>query len=189
MTSEDILSFLEAVDVELARHANVSERLDLHLLGRSALIIGYGVRLMTKAVDVVQDAGSRLFGIAVEKFGRASKGHLDHNFYLEVVSSGLPPLPAGYQSRCLDIPGSWEVIRPKRPEVHDLIVTKLKRFRAGDREDITILCDTGEVDEDTLNERFDSAHLFSDMDDPKVVGAGEHLQIVSDYLRGSRKKI
>ena len=189
MASEDILSFLAAVDVELAAHANAGDKLDLHLLGRSALIIGYGAKLMTKDVDVVHVDRSRLLRIAVEKFGRASKGHLDHGFYLEAVSSGLPPLPIGYQGRCLDVPGSWRIICPKRPEAHDLIVTKLRRFHAGDREDITILCDTGEVDEDTLRGRFDLAHAFSDRDDPRVVMAAKHLQAVSDYLRGRRKKL
>ena len=55
MDGEPILAFLEAVDEELARHAAERETLDLDLLGRSALILGYGLRLMTKDVDVVRD--------------------------------------------------------------------------------------------------------------------------------------
>lgn len=187
MGAEEVLAFLGAVDAELARHAGPGETLDLHLLGRSALILAYGLGLMTKDVDVVDAAGSRLLAIAVGVFGKGGPGHRGHGFYLETVSSGLPPLPVGYQKRCVDLPGPWRVIRPKRPEVHDLIVTKLRRYHAGDRQDIQILCDTGEVDEDELRARFDMACLFEEQDDPKVVRALANLGAVVDYLRGLRR--
>ena len=81
------------------------------------------------------------------------------------------------------------MIRPKRPEAHDLVVTKLKRFHAGDREDVRILCDTGQVDEVRLRERFDLAYAFSDRDDPRVVVAEAHLGVVADYLAGRRRAL
>jgi hypothetical protein len=152
MASEPILDFLEAVDEELARHAEEGEVLDLHLLGRSALILGYGLRLMTKDVDVVDVTGSRLFDLALAVFGKDGTGRRVGGFYLESVSSGLPPLPPGYQVRCVAVVGPWSVIRPKRPEAHDLVVTKLRRFHQGDREDIRILCDTAELSPETLRE-------------------------------------
>ena len=79
--------------------------------------------------------------------------------------------------------------RPRRPEAHDLVVTKLKRFHAGDREDVQILCDTGEVGVGTLRERFELAHAFSDMDDPIVVAALDNLGIVVEYLEGRRQTL
>lgn len=184
---EDITTFLVAVDAELVRHAEPGETLDLYLLGRSALMLGYGVQLMTKDVDVVDIAGSRLLGVAVDIFGKKKSGQLAHHFYIETVSSGLPPLPIGYQKRCVEIPGRWRIIRPKSPEVHDLVVTKLKRFHQGDREDIRILCDTGDVDATTLQDRLDLAHTFSDRDDPKVISAFGNLQTVMEYLNGLRR--
>jgi hypothetical protein len=186
---EDLLAFLGAIDSELMQHARAGETLDLYLLGRSALILGYGAPLMTKDVDVVDDFRSRLLIIAVGAFGKDHSRVPARRFYLETVSSGLPPLPAGYRGRCVDVPGRWQIIRPKRLEAHDLIVTKLRRFHQGDREDIRILCDTGDVEASILRERFDSAYLFSDRDDPKVVRASEHLQAVSDYLNGMSKII
>lgn len=187
MAAEDVLAFLGAVDTELAQHARPGETLDLYLLGRSALILGYGVLLATKDVDVVDVADSRLLGIAVDIFGKNSPGNVARRFYLETVSSGLPPLPIGYQKRCIDVPGPWRIIRPKRPEPHDLIVTKLSRFHQGDREDVRIICDADDIDTVILRERFELAHAFSDRDDPKVVSAFRNWETVADYLDGRRK--
>jgi hypothetical protein len=127
MAAEEILAFLGAIDTELAQHAGEGETLDLYLIGRSALILGYGVRLMTKDVDVVEVEPSRLLTVAIEMFKKGGLGHTGHGLYLEAVSSGLPPIPIGSQERCVEVAGPWRVIRPKRPEPHDLVVTKLKR--------------------------------------------------------------
>lgn len=69
MADEEILSFLREVDRELMRHAREGETLDLHLLGRAALILTYRLQLMTKDVDVVHVAESRLLEIAIQTFG------------------------------------------------------------------------------------------------------------------------
>lgn len=186
MNSEEILDFLRAVDAELARHANKGEGLDFYLLGRSALILGYGVPLMTKDVDVVASTDSHLLDVATRVFGKGGAGVSGNGLYLESVSSGLPPLPGGFPKRCLEVPGTWTVIRPKLLEMHDLIVTKFRRYHAGDREDIQILCDTGKVDVVTLQERFDLAYAFCDMDDPREIRARANLESVVDYLEGRR---
>jgi hypothetical protein len=189
MAAEGVFGFLRAVDDELVRQADEGETLDLYLIGRSALILGYGLRLMTKDVDVVETTGSRLFTLAIEEFKKGRARHAGHGFYLEAVSSGLPPLPIGFEKQCVPVPGPWRVIRPMRPEANDLVVTKLKRFHAGDREDVQMLCDTGEVEIGTLRERFDLAHLFSDMDDPRVKAALANLDTVAEYLEGRRQAL
>jgi hypothetical protein len=155
MGDEEILMFLRAIDDELANVAAEGESLDLYLLGRSALVLGFGVRLMTKDVDVVYTHGSKLLDRAVEIFGAGTPAAAEHGFYLEAVSSGLPPLPIGYQKRCIAIPGPWRVLRPGRPEIHDLAATKLSRFHVRDREDIQILSDTGELTVDGLRSAVD----------------------------------
>jgi hypothetical protein len=189
MAADEVLAFLKRVDDELTGHAEPGETLNLYLLGRAALILGYGLRLMTKDLDVVEEHDNRLLGVAERVFGKDAVKGRGHGFYLETVPSGLPPLPHGYQSRCVDVPGDWRVIRPKRPEAHDLVVTKLRRFHGGDRQDVQILCDTGEVDEEILRERFAIAHAFSDQDDPWVVRSGVNLEAVVGYLRGDRSAL
>jgi hypothetical protein len=75
------------------------------------------------------------------------------------------------------------------PDVHDLIVSKLRRYHAGDREDVQILCDTGKVAVATLRDRFDRAFAFCDMDDPREVKARASLEAVIDYLEGRRRSL
>jgi hypothetical protein len=48
MGRDEILGFLEAVDAELVKHAKEGETVALYLIGRSALILRYGLNLATK---------------------------------------------------------------------------------------------------------------------------------------------
>lgn len=108
---------------------------------------------------------------------------------LEAVSSGLPPLPIGYRARCIAIPGPWRVLRPSRPEIHDLAATKLSRFHARDREDLRLLCDTGELTADRLRKVVDLAFAFAadEDEDPKRRAAYTNLAMVVDYLEARRQ--
>jgi hypothetical protein len=45
MRQDDIVQFLQVIDTELALHVAAWERLDLYLIGRSALILQYGLDL------------------------------------------------------------------------------------------------------------------------------------------------
>jgi hypothetical protein len=191
MRSDEILDFFKALDEELARHAKDGETLELYVIGRSALILSYGLDSMTKDIDVIYFHGSELQDKAVEKFGQGTPGAQKWGFYLETVSSGLPPVPAGYRSRSSDVPGPWRVIRPKRLEIHDLAVTKLKRFYAKDRVDLQILCDTGELNEVGLRQSLDSAFTFAadEDEDPGRKIAYSNLLTVIDYLEGRRREL
>lgn len=53
MEKNDLLRFLYAIDQELAVHAAEGEVLELHMAGRSALVLRYGLNLATKDVDMV----------------------------------------------------------------------------------------------------------------------------------------
>jgi len=74
MADEGVFGFLKVVDNELAVHAVEEETLELFLIGRSALILGYGLHLMTKDVDIVETKRSRLFTLAVENFKKEVPG-------------------------------------------------------------------------------------------------------------------
>jgi hypothetical protein len=187
MGNDDLLRFLHAIDAGLAGHAAGGEIVELHLLGRSALILGYGLEVQTVDIDIVYVHGSRMQEIAVQDFGRGTSAAGQYGFYLEAVPPGLPPLPVGYQARCIDVEGPWMVIRPKRPEANDLAVTKLKRFHARDRQDLRFLCDHGLVDAATLRERLDAAHLFTEPGDEGREKAYANLEIMIDYLEGQRR--
>lgn len=144
---------------------------------------------MTKDIDIVDMHGPPLQKVAEEIFGRDTPAARRYGFFLESVSSGLPPLPIGYQARCVDLEGTWAVIRPKRPEANDLAVTKLSRFHAKDREDVQILCDRGLLDPATLRERLDLAHAFTEEGNEGREGAYANLEVVIDYLEGRSQSL
>src|SRR3989337_1860095 len=106
MTNETILNFLRAVDAELDRIVTDGRRLDFYLIGRSALILRYGLNLATKDVDMVGHMADReLEEKVLELFGKGSSNATKLGLYLEEVPRGMPPLPAGYGKRSSDIPG------------------------------------------------------------------------------------
>jgi hypothetical protein len=189
MGRDEIFAFLEAIDTELVAHVGEGERLDLYLIGRSALIVRYGLDLATKDVDIVHFHGSGLKLRAVELFGKGTSHAERLGFYLEPVPQGLPPIPGGYCPRSEDLPGRWRVLRPRQPEPHDLAVTKLKRFHAKDREDLQILCDSGELDADCLRERPESAFTWAEKDDPDQELASRNPARVIEYLEGKSRTL
>lgn len=124
MGRDEIFASLEAIDAEPVAHAGEGERLDLYLIGRSALIVRYGLDLATKDVDIVHVHGSGLELRAVELFGKGTNHAERLGFYLEPVPQGLPPIPGGYCPRSGDLPGRWRVLRPRQPEPHDPAVAR-----------------------------------------------------------------
>jgi Nucleotidyltransferase of unknown function (DUF6036) len=189
MGRDEILAFLEAIDAELVGHAREGERLDLYLIGRSALILRYGLNIGTKDVDIVHFHGSELELKAIEFFGKGTRNAERFGFYLEPVPQGLPPIPGGYCPRSEEIPGRWRILRPMQPEPHDLAVTKLKRFHAKDREDLQILCDSGELEADRLRQGLESAFAWAEKDDPDRELAGRNLARVIEYLEGRSRTL
>jgi len=189
MEPNKILRFLEGVDAALVEYAEEGERLDLHLIGRSALILRYGLNIGTRDVDIVHIHGRRLESKAVELFREGTANAERFGFYLELVPQGLPPIPGAYFSRSEPIPGRWRVLRPMQPNPHDLAVTKLKRFHAKDREDLRILCDSGELDADRLRRGLESAFVWAEKDDQDHEVAARNLARVVEYLEGNARTL
>ena len=98
----------------------------------------------------------------------------------------MPPVPGRYQRLSVELPGSWKVLRPKQLNAHDLAITKLKRFHAGDREDLRILCDSGDLNREELERALDSAFPFGKDEDaePDYKRVEPHFRKLLDYLAG-----
>ncbi len=94
MKHHEILQFLKTVDSELVKYADEGETLEFHLIGRSALILRYGLSLMTKDVDIVQFHGRKLENKAIEFFGKGTSNAKRLGFYLEQVPRGYRQSPA-----------------------------------------------------------------------------------------------
>ena len=192
MQQNQLLQFLQALDAALAKEASPGQRLDLYLIGRSALIARYHLTLATKDVDIVARMGpEELEHKALQLSGEGTPLAARWGMYLQGVPQGLPPIPQGYCQRCQEIPGDWKVLRPKQPEAHDLAVTKLKRFHAGDREDLQIMCDAGDLSAAGLHHALDLAFYFSldDDEDPSRKRAYGNLDKVIAYLEGKRRPL
>lgn len=187
MKKNSVLQFLQAIDDELAKHAGAGERLDVYVMGRAALILRYGLTLATKDVDLVtQGEGPPLQVRAFELFGKGTGNAQRWGLYLEGVPAGLPPVPGSFRSLSTELPGSWKVLRPRHLDPHDLAVTKLRRFHAGDREDLRILCDSGDVTPEGLARALDSAYPFGmdEEEDPSHLRVKDSFRKVIDYLEG-----
>jgi hypothetical protein len=193
---ELIRGFLDSMDRELQTLAEEQERFDLYHVGRSALVFHHGLALPhggTRDFDAVQIAHplERLGQLALERFGKETANAQRLGLYLEMVPSGLPPLPASFRKRCTEVDGGWKVIRLWRLEAHDLAVSKLKSFRAQDREDIQFLCDKGSLNPRKLRELLEAAFLWSlDKDgDPERDRAFANLARVVSYLEGRSRSL
>jgi hypothetical protein len=154
--------------------------------------VRYGLSLATRDVDVLTRADAtaletRMFAL----FGKGTPHAQRWGLYLEAVPGGLPPVPGRYRKRSVELPGPWSILRPKQPEPHDLAVTKLKRFHAGDREDLRILCDAGDLTPQALDEALASAYPFGmdEEEDPACKRVRENLGTVIAYLEGRRRDL
>jgi hypothetical protein len=115
MDKSAIEHFLHAIDDELAKRAYEGQRLEWYLLGRSALILRFGLNLGTKDVDLVTAGdGPELQRLAFELFGKGTPNAQRWGLYLEGVPVGLPPVPGSYRIHSGELPGPWKVLRPRR---------------------------------------------------------------------------
>jgi hypothetical protein len=196
--TDEILSFLNRLDAALTPFAKEGERFDMFLLGRSALVMLYGFTLSTRDIDVVGRLNPNLDAKALELFGKDSATAASLGIYLDPVPQGLPPLPHWYRKRAEMVPGSWSVLRLWKLEVHDLAATKLKSFRAKDRQDLQALCDRGFLTAARLRESLEAAFPLrspkaedaeNDPDSPDWGTALANLRRVEAYLNGEISSI
>ena len=99
--NERILRFLNELDEYLTPIAN-GETLSLYHIGRSSLVMRYGYQAATHDFDVIQPKGEFRLIEALEMFGRETVKALEHDLFLDIVPSGLPPVPAGYEKRAVE---------------------------------------------------------------------------------------
>ena len=182
--NDSIFRFFQQIDDAVVPFAN-GQRLDLYHLGRSALVLRYQATFSTKDIDVVQ-MRTHLEEKAHTLFGQDSAKAKELGLYLDLVSEGIPPLPAGYKNRSTEIQGNWQVIRLWELEEHDLAATKMRSFRPQDREDLKFLCDQGVLQPVKLKVSLEKAYLWDHKKDGDKLRetAFANLELVIAYLEG-----
>ena len=180
--NETLRRFFLELDAALVPFAQ-GQRLDLYHLGRSALVFLYQATFSTKDIDVVQTR-TPLEAKAHELFGKNSDKNKELGLYLDLVPQPLPPVANGFLSRSSEVLGNWQVIRLWELEANDLAATKMRSFRAQDRQDLKFLCDLGVLRPDQLRKSMTEAWLWEPPDDEQRDAAFANLQIVIDYLEG-----
>jgi Nucleotidyltransferase of unknown function (DUF6036) len=174
--------FLNDLDTALLPFAN-GERLDLYHIGRSALVWHYQAQFATKDVDFVA-LRTPLEEKARELFGEGSPKAKELGLYLDLVPEPLPPVSNGFQRRSQEVPGDWQVIRVWALEPNDLAATKMRSFRAQDRQDLKFLCDLGLLQAEKLRDAMKEAWIWWLDDDETRTDAFANMERVIDYLQG-----
>jgi hypothetical protein len=191
--NDQILSFFNTLDELLAPFAPEGKFFDMYHLGRSALVLHFGFGFSTNDIDVVGLQESALEAKAIELLGKDTLKARALGLYLDLVPRGLPPVPAWFKTRSEMIPGPWKTLRLWKLEIHDLAVTKLKSFRAKDREDLQEMCDRGLLQAEKLRQSFDMAFQFvlekDDEDNPAWAKARAGLRRVESYLEGKIRSL
>ena len=164
MSPTPIEVFLLDID---ARWPSAKSKITFKVLGSTALMLQTSYFRGTKDSDVL--GVDPVIGTVAENLialaGKNTPLHRKHQVYLDVVNSGVPFLPH---------PSKWNPVgslnaKLQSFEVHalditDVLVSKLKRFSADDRNDIRAIIDLDLVDHSHLVGRFFSAADVFSMD-------------------------
>jgi len=156
----NLLLFLQKLD----DHLPANTRVPLYVGGAGALLLAYDGQVATDDVDFIGERTGLLLELS-EFAGKDSEVHQLTNYYLDIVPPGWFPNAWGWSNRAVPtlIPGLSH-IDLRVLELHDLIISKLKRFGSGDREDIRNLCNHPELDVEILRQRYQEARELYDYD-------------------------
>ena len=159
--SDEIVSFLRKLDNLIPD----DQKFDLYLNEGAAILIAYDGTVATKDVDAI-GRPEGLLRLLHEHAGKDSRVHVDTGLYLDVVAAGLFLSEHGWQGRAHPFgEANLERLRVYVLELHDLILSKVKRFNAKDQQDVEWLCYREELDIEILRERYRRARQLLDHDE------------------------
>ena len=156
-----VLSFLKSLE----EHLDPNREVELFIGGGAAILLAYDGTLATVDVDFIGVKSGLLLEMS-ELLGKGSEFHRQTKLYFDVIPPGLFPAEMGWRGRAIwvDLP-ELQCIRLRVLEIHDLIISKLKRFADKDRQDIRTLCNRPDVDVRTLRDRYREARVLRDHDE------------------------
>ena len=147
--------FLDDLDAEWT--ACLPRRLTFRVIGSTALFLQEAYERPTKDGDVLRAERDGFDDVVCAELkrlaGKDSSLAEHHRMYLDLVRGSLPYLP-------LDpvwhpYAGAWAHMDVLMLDVTDVCVSKLKRWKGSDRNDVSQMVERGALDHDTFVERFE----------------------------------
>jgi len=145
--SEPWRSFLLDLDNQLEGET------ELHCLGGFIVAEYYGLTRPTGDIDVIEAVGAASLKTLAQVAGKGSDLEKTHHVYLHIVT--VATVPDNYEARLIDVyPDTFDKLRIKAFEKHDLVLAKLTRNNDRDREDVRRLAGGPGLDPEILGERY-----------------------------------
>ncbi len=140
-------SFLRELD------AIATEEVDFQCLGGFVVTQQYGFPRPTADIDVLSIAPVDQRTELLKKGRKGSELHQKYGVYLDYV--GIASMSYDYDTRLVEMyPGQYEHLRLFALDPYDLVLSKLTRNIARDREDVKYLARTIPLDLDVLRQKY-----------------------------------
>lgn len=144
-------------DVDRALTGTLTERLTLHVIGSTALMLQVDYQRGTKDSDILEMTALDpvIRRALLDVAGPGTALHVRHRLYLDIVANGVPFVPhAPRWHRAAALSRTLQHLDLEVLDVVDVVVSKLKPFRPQDREDIAAMVDRRFIEHAALVERF-----------------------------------
>ncbi len=128
-------------------------RVTLRVIGSTALFLQTDYQRGTKDSDVLEtdEVAGPVAEQLVEMAGQGTALHRRHRMYVDIVGRAIPLLPWDPVWHSLNlglVHFDIEVL-----DVHDVVVSKLRRFSSSDRDDVRAMVEGGHLDHERMCDR------------------------------------
>ena len=132
---------------------------ELHCLGGFIVAEYYGLTRPTADIDVIEAVGAATLKTLAEVAGKGSALEKTHHVYLDIVT--VATVPDDYETRLIDVyENSFNKLRIRAFEKHDLVLAKLTRNSDRDREDVRRLAEGPGLEPKILEVRYKAELQF-----------------------------
>lgn len=135
-------------------------KIRLHIIGSAALMLQTSYARGTKDSDIIEthELDNAIQGKLLALAGSGTALARRRRMYLDIVGNGIPFLPKQPCWRPVHgLSGRLRYFEPEVLDVVDVVVAKLKRFNANDRDDVGEMVDRQLVPHHHLLDRFRDA--------------------------------
>jgi hypothetical protein len=133
--------------------AQLDEPIELHCIGGFAVIVGSGLPRSTNDLDYRTLIPYKRINDLQEIAGEGSALAQKYNVHLQYTA--VDSMPESYDDRLTEVfPGRFKNLRLFIPDPYDLVLSKLGRNNARDREDVEFIAKTKHLHPSVLRERY-----------------------------------